>query len=148
MKWLKTIRRLLQLVMMPLRRNWSFFVFMYLLGCVTAWATLPNMRGVKLYGNLYPELFLDVYVLAAILTVLPHKVRIWVRGIFYFALYASTTLCLLVADNVIGKQSLLTDTIPIFNCGMLLIISDILLLIYCFPLIRSMLRLFRHPHGL
>lgn len=90
MKWLKTIRRLLQLVMMPLRRNWSFFVFMYLLGCVTAWATLPNMRGVKLYGNLYPELFLDVYVLAAILTVLPHKVRIWVRGIFYFALYAST----------------------------------------------------------
>ena len=66
----------------------------------------------------------------------------------YFALYASTTLCLLVADNVIGKQSLLTDTIPIFNCGMLLIISDILLLIYCFPLIRSMLRLFRHPHGL
>ncbi len=90
MKWLKTIRRLLQLVMMPLRRNWSFFVFMYLLGCVTAWATLPNIRGVKLYGNLYPELFLDVYVLAAILTVLPHKVRIWVRGIFYFALYAST----------------------------------------------------------
>ena len=52
MKWLKTIRRLLQLVMMPLRRNWSFFVFMYLLGCVTARAAQPNMRGVKLNDNM------------------------------------------------------------------------------------------------
>ena len=84
------IRRILELVMLPLRRNWSFFVFMYLLGCVTAWATLPNARGARLYDNLYPELFFDVYVLAAILTVLPHKVRIWVRGVFYAALYMAS----------------------------------------------------------
>ena len=70
MKMLKMMKRLLEFVVMPLCRNKAFFVFMYLLGCLTAWATLPNARGAKLYDNLYLELFLDVYVLAAVLTVL------------------------------------------------------------------------------
>ena len=86
------MKRLLEFVVMPLCRNKAFFVFMYLLGCLTAWATLPNARGAKLYDNLYLELFLDVYVLAAVLTVLPRKVRVWVRGLFYVVLYASAVV--------------------------------------------------------
>lgn len=85
MRYLKTIKQVLAAVAEPLRRNCTFAVFMYLLGCITAWATLPNVRGAHLYDNLYLELFLDVYVLTLILTLLPRKVMIWVRG--------SSTLC-------------------------------------------------------
>lgn len=92
MKYLKTIGKVLAAVAEPLRLNCAFAVFMYMLGCITAWATLPDARGAHLYDNLYLELFLDVYVLTLILTVLPHKVMIWVRGFFYFALYATAVV--------------------------------------------------------
>ena len=90
MKYSQKILHFLSLVTAPIRRNRMFFVMMYLLGCISAWATLPNARGAKLYDNLYLELFLDVYVLSAVLAVLPRKVMPWVRGVFYFALYTST----------------------------------------------------------
>lgn len=89
---MEVIRRISGIVMKPLRENCAFFVFMYLLGCVCAWGTLPNARGAKLYDNLYPELFFDVYVLCAMLTVLPHKVKIWVRALFYAALYTAAVV--------------------------------------------------------
>lgn len=92
MKYLKTIGKVLAAVAEPLRLNCAFAVFMYMLGCITAWATLPDARGARLYDNLYLELFLDVYVLSLILTVLPRKVMIWVRGFFYFALYATAVV--------------------------------------------------------
>lgn len=92
MKYLKTIGKVLAAVAEPLRLNCAFAVFMYMLGCITAWATLPDARGAHLYDNLYLELFLDVYVLTLILTVLPRKVMIWVRGFFYFALYATAVV--------------------------------------------------------
>lgn len=92
MKYFKTIGKVLAAVVEPLRRNCAFAVFMYMLGCITAWATLPDARGARLYDNLYLELFLDVYVLTLILTVLPRKVMIWVRGFFYFALYATAVV--------------------------------------------------------
>ena len=92
MKYLKTVSHLLQLVMTPLRSNWAFFTFIYLLGCICAWVTLPDARGAKLYDNLYPELFLDVYVLATILTILPRRVKPWIRGFFYFVLYTAAVV--------------------------------------------------------
>ena len=92
MKYFKTIGKVLAAVAEPLRRYCAFAVFMYMLGCITAWATLPDARGARLYDNLYLELFLDVYVLTLILTVLPRKVMIWVRGFFYFALYATAVV--------------------------------------------------------
>lgn len=87
MRYLQMMRRFVALVSEPLRCNAPFFVFMYVLGCICAWATLPDVRGAHLYDNLFPELFLDVYVLALVLTLLPRRVRPWVRGIFYFILY-------------------------------------------------------------
>lgn len=89
---MEAIRRISGIIMKPLRENSAFFVFMYLLGCVCAWATLPNARGAKLYDNLYLELFFDVYLLCAVLTVLPHKVKIWVRALLYVVLYASAVI--------------------------------------------------------
>ena len=92
MKYAKKIGSMLAVVAEPLRRNWAFAVFMYLLGCITAWATLPNARGAHLYDNLYLELFLDVYVLAVVLTVLPRKVRMWARAFLYVVFYATAVV--------------------------------------------------------
>ena len=92
MRLLKTIGRVLTAIAEPIRRNSTFVVFMYLLGCIASWATLPNARGAHLYDNLYLELFLDIYVLSLILTILPHKVRMWVRGFFYVVLYATAVV--------------------------------------------------------
>lgn len=89
MRYLQMMRRFVALVSEPLRCNAPFFVFMYVLGCICAWATLPDVRGAHLYDNLFPELFLDVYMLALVLTLLPRRVRPWVRGIFYFILYVT-----------------------------------------------------------
>ena len=86
------ISRWLGWVVKPIQANPRFFVFMYLLGCISAWATLPDARGAKLYDNLYLELFLDTYVLSLVLAVLPRKLMVWVRGLMYVALYASTVV--------------------------------------------------------
>ena len=80
--------KLLSLVTMPLRKNPTFFVFMYVLGCVCAWSTLSHARGAELYDNLYLELFLDVYVLTALLSLLPRVVMPWVRALLYVVFYA------------------------------------------------------------
>lgn len=92
MKYAKTIDRMASLVLRPIQANRRFFVFMYLLGCVCAWVTLPDARGARLYDNLYLELFFDLYVLAAVLAVLPRRIRTWVRGLFYTVLYASAVV--------------------------------------------------------
>lgn len=84
------VRRALMLALKPLSDNKAFFFFMYLLGCVCAWATLPDVRGARLYEHLYAELFVDVYVLCVLLAFLPRRVMVWVRGFVYALLYASS----------------------------------------------------------
>ncbi len=86
---MEALRRICDIILKPLRRNANFFAFMYILGCVCAWATLPDTRNARLYDNLYLELFLDLYLLCAVLTVLPRKVMVWVRALLYAVLYAA-----------------------------------------------------------
>ncbi|MBQ7472661.1 MAG: sulfatase-like hydrolase/transferase [Prevotella sp.] len=76
-----------RMIIAPVSRNATFFVLMYFLGVVCAWLTLPNTRGAKLYDHLYGELFLDLYVLCAILAVIPRRVRQWVRGVLSVLAY-------------------------------------------------------------
>ena len=73
--------RLFGLVAEPLRRNTSFFVFMYVLGVVVSVVELPDKTDAKLYDNLWPELLLDLYVVCAMLALLPQRLRRWVRGV-------------------------------------------------------------------
>ena len=84
-KALKAISRFLHVVGLPLRRNAVFFVAMYVLGVFCAWATTPASK--PLYGNLWLELLLDLYVLCAVLALLPRRVRRWVRGVVAVLLY-------------------------------------------------------------
>ena len=89
---MEALRRICDIIMKPLRRNVNFFMFMYLLGCVCAWATLPDTRNARLYDNLYLELFIDLYLLCILLTVLPRKVMLWVRALLYAVFYAAAVV--------------------------------------------------------
>ena len=87
MNWKGYITKFLNLAFEPIRRNANFFTFMYILGVLSANVTL--LRRQKLYDNLYLELFFDLYIACTILAFIPKKVRFWIRGVLYFALYAT-----------------------------------------------------------
>lgn len=92
MKISDILRKFFCYVTKPIRLNARFFLFMYILGCVCSWATLPDSRNAKLYENLYPELLLDIYVCCLVLAAIPRRVRTWVRGAAYIALYATAVV--------------------------------------------------------
>ena len=82
---LKKIVRCLAWAFEPVRRNAVFFVMMYVLGVVCAWIEQPP-KG-KLYEHLYSELFLDLYLICLLLSLIPLKVRTWVRGVLAVLFY-------------------------------------------------------------
>ena len=75
----------------PIRQNGTFFVFMFVLGYLcTQLEIMPYYlrdKGAKPYALSIPELFLDIYVVCVILTLIPRKVRSWVEALLYFVLY-------------------------------------------------------------
>ncbi len=85
---MRILRRISQWVLKPITTNAVFFVTMYALGVLCAVLTLPDQRGASLYENLFAELFLDTYLACVVLTLLPHKLRLWVKRLLYVVLYA------------------------------------------------------------
>ena len=85
---LSILGKFLGKVFHPVRVNAAFFVFMYVLGVLCAWLTLPQSKGAELYGNLYLELFLDIYLVCLVLSALPERLRKWVRRLLYALFYA------------------------------------------------------------
>lgn len=74
--------------LLPIRTNAVFFITMYVLGVATEWLTMVKGPNSHIYENLYLELFLELYLTCIVLTVLPEKVRRWVRRAFYVVIYA------------------------------------------------------------
>ena len=72
----------------PIQKNSAFFVFMFALGwiCTQLEITL-HLKGAKPYELSAPELFLDIYAVCVVLTLIPQKVRYWVRVLLYVVLY-------------------------------------------------------------
>ena len=70
-----------------MKRNIAFWVFMYALGIVTAFVVLPQTRNAKIYDHLYTELFVDVSVLFLFLSLLPQKICVWIKRLFYVITY-------------------------------------------------------------
>ena len=72
----------------PIQKNGAFFVFMFALGwiCTQLEITL-HLKGAKPYELSAPELFLDIYVVCVVLTLIPQKVRYGVRALLYVVLY-------------------------------------------------------------
>ncbi|MGI6222667.1 MAG: phosphoethanolamine transferase [Prevotella sp.] len=103
----------LSLIFEPLRINGTFFVFMYALGVACSWLDHTMLP----YRPLYAELFVDIYVLCVILAVLPGRVRLWTRRIFYVILYAVAFLdvyCIVEFDSTISPSilMLMSETDP------------------------------------
>jgi hypothetical protein len=88
---LRNVINLLKKVGLPLKANASFFFFMYLIGIIASYIELPsNAPDASVYGNLWLELFLDLYILCSLLTIIPRKIRPWVRGLFCVIAYITT----------------------------------------------------------
>lgn len=91
MKYKEKAICLLNKVWQPIRDNASFFVFMYLIGIFVSYAELPSDNPEeKVYGNLWLELFLDLYIIGVFLALLPRKLRRWVRGLLYVIAYGTS----------------------------------------------------------
>ena len=71
-----------------IKKNVAFWVFMYVLGIVTAYVVLPQTRNAKIYDHLYTELFVDLSVLFLFLSLLPQKISVWIKQVFYVIAYS------------------------------------------------------------
>ena len=106
----KILGQILGFIARPVRLNARFFVFMYILGCLCAWVTLPHTRHPKLYEHLYPELLLDIYAVCVVLALLPRRIRRWVRAALYVVLYATAVVdvyCFTKFDSTLTPTMLL-----------------------------------------
>ena len=77
------MKRFLQIVGLlwrPLCVNGAFFVFMFALGYLcTQTEVRLHIKGAKPYELSATELFFDLYLVCAVLALIPSKVRKWVR---------------------------------------------------------------------
>ena len=91
MKFIKYAVSLLNKAYQPIKDNASFFFFMYLIGILVSYAELPtNNPNAAVYSNLWLELFFDLYVICIILTLIPLKVRRWIRAFLYIIAYCTS----------------------------------------------------------
>lgn len=108
MIWKEIIKKCLSVASAPIRRNANFFVFMYLLGTISSLVTIPKYGS--LYDNLFLELFVDLYLLCAILAIFPKKVRFGLRILLYIILYstaAADTYCFVNFGSTLNPSMLM-----------------------------------------
>lgn len=72
----------------PILHNSCFFVFMFALGwlCIKMEAIPVSIRNES--AKPMHELFLDLYVVCAVLMLIPRKVRLWVKALLCISLYS------------------------------------------------------------
>ncbi len=105
------ISRGLRALWSPVKNNFLFCVTMFILGmlCTQTEVTL-HVKGAEPYELSVPELLLDIYVAAAVLTVIPIKIRRWVRLILYVILYAAAIadlFCYLKFESTLNPTMLM-----------------------------------------
>lgn len=110
MKALKNIGKWLSWGFLPIRRNFAFFVSMYILGLICAYLTVPDKPGYRPYSLAAEELYFDVFFLCIVLTILPRKARPWIRGLFYALAYGTALIdmyCYVKFDSTLTPTMLL-----------------------------------------
>ena len=70
-------------ILLPLRRFPCFVLFMYLLGLICLMIVHQGGRHVSVF-----ELLVDVYVLTLFLSLLPKKIALWTKRVFYVIAYS------------------------------------------------------------
>lgn len=88
MKFIHPVVRLLGALFRPIRSNAAFFVFMYVLGLVCVYATVPARRGSHAWEGAPYDLFVDVAVLCLLVFALPRRVGLWFKRLMYVFAYA------------------------------------------------------------
>ena len=85
---MKRLLRILGIFWRPVSVNAAFFVFMFVLGyfCTQTEIRL-HLKGAKPYELSATELFFDLYLLCAVLALLPQKIRKWIRLLLAILLY-------------------------------------------------------------
>lgn len=85
---MKRLFRILGIFWRPVSVNAAFFVFMFVLGyfCTQTEVRL-HLKGAKPYELSATELFFDLYLLCAVLALLPQKIRKWIRLLLAILLY-------------------------------------------------------------
>jgi hypothetical protein len=165
MKIFTKVAHIFYSVLTPIRANRSFFIFMYLLGILVAYEELPvNNPNAKVYDNLIPELFLDLYLVSLLLMVFKRQIRQWVRLVLYFMAYSislidlfcwekfQTTInpsILLLIGETNSKEaneflsSYISIDILFSGIGLILILILINIITGLFPFIKQHLSIFR-----
>ncbi len=86
---MKRLLRILGIFWRPVSVNAAFFVFMFALGYLCTQTEIRlHLKGAKPYELSATELFFDLYLTCVILTVIPKKIRKWVRLLLAILLYA------------------------------------------------------------
>ena len=85
---MKRLLRILGIFWRPVSVNAAFFVFMFVLGyfCTQTEIRL-HLKGAKPYELSATEMFFDLYLLCAVLALLPQKIRKWIRLLLAILLY-------------------------------------------------------------
>ncbi len=110
MRVLQKISGILSYALLPIRRNTTFFVFMYILGLVCSYAIVPDNGRSHVYSLTWEELFFDVFLLCIILSLIPTKIRRWLRVIFYAIAYILAVIdlyCYVKFDSTLNPTMLL-----------------------------------------
>ncbi|MBR1401912.1 MAG: phosphoethanolamine transferase [Prevotella sp.] len=110
MKTMNWLARALGMMWEPIRLNGAFFLFMYTLGIVCTYVVVPDVKGAHAYSYAWQELFVDVYLLCVLLSLLPSRVRLWVRRLFYVVAYSLAIIdvyCFVKFDSTITPTMLL-----------------------------------------
>lgn len=82
--------KVLYMAFIPIRRNGLFFTFMYALGIICSYAVVPNRPNAHVYDNLWLELFLDIYIICVVLTMIPSMPRKVIQFILSLLSYIVT----------------------------------------------------------
>ena len=110
MKMMDRLARVLGLFFEPIRLNGTFFLFMYALGIVCTYVVVPDVKGAHAYSYAWQELFVDVYLLCVVLSLVPVRVRKWLRRLFYVIAYTLAIIdvyCFAKFDSTITPTMLL-----------------------------------------
>ena len=95
----------------PIKKNGAFFVFMFLLGWIcTQTEIMPyhlRSRGAEPYPLSASELFIDIYAVCVLLTLIPKRIRVVVKSLLYVFFYG---LALVDMFCYVRFESTLTPT--------------------------------------
>lgn len=87
------------------------FLFLYLLGMASSFVTLPDVKGAHIYENAPWELLIDVYVVCALVCLIPRgRIRTAVKVVLYaliYGVYIVDAFCFVKFNSTLNPTMLL-----------------------------------------